>query len=107
MEICSQMLIFLNLRCKKLGFGNEKNVSNAQKWVPEELSQLISKNQPNSIDKTKHDDSIQLEQDPENNNRGIWSHFDQKVATKNNLLHYTVATLMMRQYLELSLVDRK
>lgn len=74
---------FLDPRYKKIGFGNEINASNAQKWVSEELTQIINK-------KNQLGQSVPIDGNEQQNSEklyhaktecGIWSLSDQKVST--------------------------
>lgn len=103
---------FLDPRFKKYGFGVDENADIAQKLVIEELTQIImSKERENKEkERTAGDPMQQVEQHQylqQQRTETIWSHFDKKVSNiKSFTTPSTTATLMVRQYLEVSPLER-
>lgn len=105
---------FLDPRFKKCAFGTEGNTANAQKWVTKELTQLVAdKNSSSctSVATTEQTSPVNASVSTGNSNLStlnIWSHFDQKVCDmQSHSTPNSTVILMVRQYLELPLLDRK
>ncbi|CAH2002280.1 unnamed protein product [Acanthoscelides obtectus] len=76
---------FLDPRFKKLGFGNETNSSNAQKWVFEELVQLIRKKNElniNDLEENRQEDDLSNQNPSKDNDFGVWLNFDTRFLKK-------------------------
>jgi hypothetical protein len=99
---------FLDPRFKKTAFGLLENASNAQKWVSEELIMMIStntemENEINTVSTT----ALTLNS-TNNTTESPWEHFDNKVAQiKSTLSPSITSNLIIRQYLEMTLLNRK
>ncbi|KAL4112812.1 hypothetical protein QTP88_016538 [Uroleucon formosanum] len=83
---------FLDPRFKKTAFGLLENASNAQKWVSEELTMMISTNtkMENEINTTESTTALTLNS-TNNTTESLWEHFDNKAAqvkTTSNSLDY-------------------
>lgn len=99
---------FLDPRLKKTGFGLQENADNAHKWICEELTNMIrAKNENTEItksDTTQSTSSANIS----TNIFSLWKHFDDKVAqVKITSNPNATASIMIRQYLEISPLDRK
>ncbi|CAH0562816.1 unnamed protein product [Brassicogethes aeneus] len=98
---------FLDPRFKKVGFGTENNADNAQKWVTEELKQLIaSRNADN--------EPVEMYAEPQtlgntsNSEDDIWLHFDNKLTKITQIsTPSSMVILIVRQYLEMATLERK
>ncbi|KAL4141795.1 hypothetical protein QTP88_004363 [Uroleucon formosanum] len=100
---------FLDPRFKKTAFGLLENASNAQKWVSEELTMMISTNteMENEINTTESTTALTLNS-TNNTTESLWEHFNNKVAqVKTTSSPNITSTLIIRQYLEMTLLDRK
>lgn len=100
---------FLDPRFKKIGFGLEDNAKNAQSWVTEEATRLIQLRQSEYSNRpTKENIEMELETVESNSTDKLWSFFDEKVSTcKHFSTSSTTAHIMVKQYLELDLMNRK
>ncbi|KAE9522850.1 hypothetical protein AGLY_016747 [Aphis glycines] len=100
---------FLDPRFKKTAFGLLENASNAQKWVSEKLTMMINTNteMENEINPTESTTALTLN-NTNNTTESLWEHFDKKVAqVKTTSSPNITSTLIIRQYLEMTLLDRK
>jgi len=100
---------FLDPRFKKTAFGLLENASNAQKLVSEELPMIISTNteMENEIHTTESTAALTLNS-TNNITKPLWKHFDNKVAqVKTTSSPNITSTLIIRHYLEITLLDRK
>ncbi|KAL4153182.1 hypothetical protein QTP88_001015 [Uroleucon formosanum] len=98
---------FLDPRFKKTAFGLLENANNVQKWISDELTPIICAN--NDIDNTEVN-RIQYTTtaSTSNTSNSIWDHFNSKVSqVQLSLSPSTTSTLIIRQYLEMPLLDRK
>lgn len=95
----------LDPRFKKIGFELEENFNNAQKYVTEELIQILNRKQiaeiiPSQPVKLQTQSTVEVACD-------IWAHFDSKAAkTKTTTTSTCTAALMLQQYLELPYLER-
>lgn len=98
---------FLDPRFKKIAFGCEENATNAQTWISQELSNLISRKQRAA----QAEEAAIIE--PENpssssNYSDLWAHFDTKLLGRKSLFTpMSTVTLIIRQYIEMPPIDRK
>lgn len=96
---------FLDPRFKKTAFGYMENANNVQKWISEELIPMINVNNEQN---TETDNIPSTSTESTGSTISLWDHFDNKVsqvqATTNP---HTTSTLIIRQYLEMPLLDRK
>ena len=103
---------FLDPRFKKYGFGVDENADMAQKLVIEELTQaiMIKERENKEKESTVGEPMQQREQYQhleQQRTGSIWSHFDKKISNiKSFTTPSTTATLMVRQYLEASPLER-
>lgn len=102
---------FLDPRFKKIDFGSEDNANNVQKWVTEELAQLIASKtvsepiqtinaEPQACSSTSDDPKEEKKDD-------LWSYFDNKLSKITFSNPSTMVILIIRQYLELAPLERK
>lgn len=101
---------FLDPRFKKTAFGLLENANNEQKWISNELTPMLCAN--NDIDNTEinriQSTTTVSTFNINDTSNSIWDHFDNKVS----LIQYlsspsTTSTIIIRQYLEMPLLDRK
>jgi len=71
---------FLDPRFKKTAFGLLENASNAQKWVSEELTAMISTNTKKDNEINTTESTTALMSSINNITNSLWEHFDNKVA---------------------------
>ncbi|XP_049302956.1 E3 SUMO-protein ligase ZBED1-like [Bactrocera dorsalis] len=93
---------FLDPRFKKIAFGNESNASNAQKWLGEEVSAFIQRNQ-----RTATAPVIELPTDK--SKLSLWTLLDQKVAEAKTICRNAPsvnADISLEQYLRQDFVER-
>lgn len=100
---------FLDPRFKKTAFDLLENASNAQKWVSGELKMIISKNTEmknemnTTVSTTAHSSNSTNDA-----TKSLWEHFDNKVVqVKTTLSPNITSALMIRQYLDMPLLDRR
>ncbi|XP_050054962.1 zinc finger BED domain-containing protein 4-like [Aphis gossypii] len=101
---------FLDPRFKKTAFGLLENASNAQKWVSKELTMMISTNNDmeNEMNTTESTTTAHTLNSTNNATKSLWEHFDNKVAEVRTTSSPNVtSTLIIRQYLDMPLLDRK
>jgi hypothetical protein len=99
---------FLDPRFKKSGFGNEENANNIHRLIVEELSGILAKERnltapPETAPTPIVPTSTEVTDEDE-----IWEEFDQKIASRTSTITpTTTATLIVKQYVEMSYIDRK
>lgn len=97
---------FLDPRFKRLGFGNSENANIAEKWITDKVNAINLKKQNQLQEET----DLNLEERVSNidSSDDLWSHFDQKAAEiKNHTSSSTMTAIMVKQYLQMPLLDRK
>lgn len=95
----------LDPRFKKTAFGVDENSNNAQKWLVEELAAMITQNPPcESTPETA--ETIPTRPDGQEQ-PSLWAHFDMRAATQRIESPSTSAFIMVKQYLESGLIDRR
>jgi hypothetical protein len=83
------------------------NADNAEKWLVEELTSIISFNNDAGDHNIKNISEIPASSTSTGSSYSLWDHFDQKVTEVRSVICSNVfATLMMRQYLELPHLHR-
>lgn len=99
---------FLDPRFKKTAFGFLENANNVQKWISDELTPMIMCAN-NDINNTEINTSQStITPSTSNTNNSIWDYFDNKVSqVQSSSSPSTTSTLIIRQYLEMPLLDRK
>ncbi|CAG9830004.1 unnamed protein product [Diabrotica balteata] len=103
---------FLDPRFKKTGFGLEANANNAQSWIIDELTSMISATFENADEASDRQEQVTKPSESDNvvptsSKICLWSHFDQKLAkVKTKTTPSTSAALCVRQYLELPYCPR-
>jgi len=104
---------FLDPRFKKTAFGLLENASNVQKWVSEKLTMMIStyNEMENEMNTTESTTTAHTLNSTNNATKSLWEHFeyfDNKVAEVRTTSSPNVtSTLIIRQYLDMPLLDRK
>lgn len=96
---------FLDPRFKKEGFGVSSNADSVQKMIINEVSSILNQNiaQEEVTVASGGAAEIQIDEDEVD----IWAHFDEKVAKlKKITTPGTTATLIVKQYLEMPLIQR-
>jgi len=99
---------FLDPRFKKNAFGLLENANNVQKLISDELTPMIicANNDINNSEVNKIQSTITASTSDTSNS--IWDHFDSKVSqVQSSSSPSTTSTLIIRQYLEMPLLDRK
>ncbi|KAJ8911505.1 hypothetical protein NQ315_014430 [Exocentrus adspersus] len=90
---------------KKTAFGLDENGRNAQKWVTDEVTNIINNNNnPSSSTVTSDEPSS----DPKDDQDSLWIFFEEKVAqVQTTITPGTSGTLLVRQYMELPRLKRQ
>eukprot|EP00102_Acyrthosiphon_pisum_P010151 XP_008178343.1 PREDICTED: zinc finger BED domain-containing protein 4-like [Acyrthosiphon pisum] len=99
---------FLDPRFKKTAFGLLDNANNVQQWISDELTPMIICAN-NDIDNTEVN-TIQstITASTSDTSNSIWDHFDNKVSqVQSSSSPFITSTMIIRQYLEMPLLDRK
>ncbi|XP_023217520.1 zinc finger BED domain-containing protein 1-like isoform X1 [Centruroides sculpturatus] len=95
---------FLDPRYKKIGFGVPKNSDEAQTWINEEMSDLLRES---DIQIVKNQEQSTSTRSFSTNTNAVWEYFDDKVAqVKSNCNRTSIGILMIRQYLEMTYLQR-
>lgn len=99
---------FLDPRFKKAGFGHDDNTKNAQQWVTDELSHLISQDRAQrAVTETNRNNNPARVSTNRTTGSTLGAHFDEKVAQSHEIQSTTTsAIIMVKQYLESSLINR-
>lgn len=97
--------VFLDPRFKKDGFGNEDTGKSIQTLLTEELTAAMTSSTTEQIT------DVVVEPQPSCSTDSIddfWEDFDSKIASKRSKVTIsTTATIMIREYLEMPVFDRK
>jgi len=98
----------LDPKLKKTAFGLEDNANNAQQWLVDELTSIISINNGANDNNIGNINETPTSLTSTGCSYSLWDHFDQKVTEVRSVICPNVsATLMMRQYLELPHLPRE
>ncbi|KAF2880598.1 hypothetical protein ILUMI_25579 [Ignelater luminosus] len=90
---------FLDPRFKTLAFGSEDTVEYVQKWIEEELLEIMGTNDVSNSESSAQNESKE--------SSFIWAYFDTKIAQrKSSATPFATITSMITQYLEMSNLER-
>lgn len=85
----------------------KSTTNEAQNWVVEELTALIRRNESQTEreneEQISHNTNVQLQQESASSDMPIWEFFDQKASQMQS----HVTTCIVKQYIQMPLLDRK